>query len=823
VPTSNTDQVTRSGAESARRALPALLLLFVGSGCAALIYEIVWFQMLQLVIGSTGISLGVLLGTFMGGMCLGSLALPKYVPMDKHPLRVYAYLELGIAAFGLLLLALIPLVGGIYTSLLPHGPLSIFLRAIICALLLIPPTVLMGATLPAISRFVETTPNGVSWMGFFYGGNIGGAVIGCLLAGFYLLRVFDLWTATFVAMGFNIAVALIALALAKSAEYGGSKAEGSEMTPVFDRQHRLVFIAIALSGMTALGAEVIWARLLSLLLGASVYTFSIILAVFLVGLGIGSGFGSYLARSLRNPKMALGICQFAVVAGLAWTAVMLTQSLPNWPINPSITEDAWFLFQMDIARTMWAILPATFFWGASFPLAVAAAASKGQDPGRLMGSIYAANTIGAILGAVGFSVILIPMFGTQVSQRFLIGLATLSALIMIVPGLLEARAASEAKSAEGGPKPSIFPIVWVGAAVAVAIFMARSVSPVPPVLVAYGRYAPTYYPPNALYVGEGMNSSIAVTELDNGVRNFHVSGKIEASTEPQDMRLQRMLGHISALAHPAPKSVLIVGFGAGVTAGTFVLHPGIERIVICEIEPLIPEIVAQYFGDENYNVLDDPRVEVIYDDARHYIRTTDETFDVITSDPIHPWVKGAASLYTQEYFDLARQHLNPGGVMTQWVPLYESEERVVKSEIGTFMNVFPQGTIWSNDINGEGYDVVVVGQNEPTVIDVDALQDRLLRPEYVDVAISLREVGFNSALDLLGTYAGRGTELAPWLVDAEINRDRNLRLMYIAGLGMNLYQQGSIYDAILQYRDWPEGLFVGEPARVETLRAMLGG
>jgi spermidine synthase len=415
------------------------------------------------------------------------------------------------------------------------------------------------------------------------------------------------------------------------------------------------------------------------------------------------------------------------------------------------------------------------------------------------------------------------MFGTQVSQRFLIGLATLSALIMIVPGLLEARAASEAKSAEGGPKPSIFPIVWVGAAVAVAIFMARSVSPVPPVLVAYGRYAPTYYPPNALYVGEGMNSSIAVTELDNGVRNFHVSGKIEASTEPQDMRLQRMLGHISALAHPAPKSVLIVGFGAGVTAGTFVLHPGIERIVICEIEPLIPEIVAQYFGDENYNVLDDPRVEVIYDDARHYIRTTDETFDVITSDPIHPWVKGAASLYTQEYFDLARQHLNPGGVMTQWVPLYESEERVVKSEIGTFMNVFPQGTIWSNDINGEGYDVVVVGQNEPTVIDVDALQDRLLRPEYVDVAISLREVGFNSALDLLGTYAGRGTELAPWLVDAEINRDRNLRLMYIAGLGMNLYQQGSIYDAILQYRDWPEGLFVGEPARVETLRAMLGG
>src|ERR1043165_4887865 len=216
-----------------------------------------------------------------------------------------------------------------------------------------------------------------------------------------------------------------------------------------------------------------------------------------------------------------------------------------------------------------------------------------------------------------------------------------------------------------------------------------------------------------LYVGEGMNSSIVVSELANGVRNFHVAGKIEASTEPQDMRLQRMLGHMSALLHPNPQTVLVVGFGAGVTAGSFVLHPEIKRIVICEIEPLIPEVVSRYFTGVNYDVVHDPRVQIVYDDARHFILTTKEKFDVITSDPIHPWGKGAATLYTKEYFELVKQHLNPGGVITQWVPLYESHLDVVKSEVATFMDVFPNGTVWSNDISGKGYDVVLAGRATP--------------------------------------------------------------------------------------------------------------
>jgi spermidine synthase len=365
---------------------------------------------------------------------------------------------------------------------------------------------------------------------------------------------------------------------------------------------------------------------------------------------------------------------------------------------------------------------------------------------------------------------------------------------------------------------------WIAVAAALvgALVLARGVSKVPDGLVAYGRFLPTYTSePNYLYVGEGMNSSIVVSELANGVRNFHVAGKVEASTEPQDMRLQRMLGHISALLHPNPQSVLVVGFGAGVTAGSFVLHPGIKRIVICEIEPLIPEVVSQYFRKVNYDVTKDPRVEIVYDDARHFILTTKEKFDVITSDPIHPWVKGAATLYTKEYFELVKRHLNPGGVITQWVPLYESHLDVVKSEVATFVNVFPNGTVWSNDISGKGYDVVLAGRLDPTPIDVDALQARLDRPDHLNVAQSLREVGFQSALSLLSTYAGQGPDLAPWLVGAELNTDRNLRLQYLAGFGLNSYQNASIYDDMLRYRRYPDRLFVATPGTEALLREAL--
>jgi spermidine synthase len=236
------------------------------------------------------------------------------------------------------------------------------------------------------------------------------------------------------------------------------------------------------------------------------------------------------------------------------------------------------------------------------------------------------------------------------------------------------------------------------------------------------------------------------------------------------------------------------------------------------MEPLVPHISATYFGAENYGVVDDPRTKIIFDDARHYIFTTHDKFDIITSDPIHPWVKGSATLYTEEYFELVKSHLNPGGIVTQWVPLYESDSAVVKSEIATFFEAFPDGTIWSNDENGKGYDVVLLGQVGGTKIDLDAIQQRLEQPEYSAVAQSLNEVSFQSVFDLFGTYAGRAQDLAPWLKDAEINRDRNLRLQYLAGFRSNWYRSEGIFNEMVVYRKFPSELFAGSDTSLAILK-----
>ncbi len=772
--------------------LPWLLLLFVGSGCAALIYEIVWLQLLQLVIGSSAVSLAVLLGTFMGGMCLGSITLPRLVSSRRHPLRVYAMLELGIGILGILLWFALPIVSRFYAGHAGHGLPAILLRGLVCGVCLLPPTFMMGATLPAISRWIETTPRGVSWLGFFYGGNIAGGVLGCLLAGFYLLRVLDMEAATFVAAAINGVVALTGFLLAAVMPWNDSGTAPKSQTNNSSPGSRWVYLAIALSGMCALGAEVVWTRLLTLLLGGTVYTFSVILAVFLLGLGIGSSIGSFLARTISRPRIALAACQLLLTGAIVWTAVMISKSLPYWPVDPELVWNPWISLQLDLMRCLWAILPATCLWGASFPLALAAAAAPGQDPARLAGGIYAANTIGAIIGALGASLVLIAWIGTQHAQQVLvIGAAAAAALLFVT----------------GARKPA--GVVLMLATAAVAVVMVLNVPAIPPGLIAQGRYLATKGTDGKfLYVGEGMNASVAVTESADGIRNFHVSGKIEASTDPRDMRLQRMLGHIPALLHPNPRSVLVVGCGAGVTAGSFVLYPGIQKIVICEIEPLIPRVVATNFAKENYNVVKNPRVQVVYDDARNYVLTSKDKFDIITSDPIHPWVKGAATLYTKEYFEMCREHLNPGGFVTQWVPLYESNPGVVKSEIATFFDVFPDGTIWANDENGKGYDLVLLGQAGPTKINVNDVQDRLDRSDYTDVAVSLRDVGFKTAVDLLGTYGGQGPDLQPWLRNAQINRDRNLRLQYLAGMGLNLYQEVAIFDDMELHRKFPDNLFV---------------
>ena len=681
------------------------------------------------------------------------------------------------------------------------------------------------ATLPSISRYVEATPAGAARLGLFYGGNILGGVIGCLSAGFYLLQSFDLATASLAAVSLNAAVAMAAWVLAKRTAYAPRSSATTERGAVAGDtakgggpwEPRAVYAAIALSGFTALGAEVVWTRLLSLLFGATTYTFSMILAVFLAGLGAGSTIGAVLVRRAANPRALLGWVQIGLSFAIAYGAWMAAQKVPYWSIDTSLAPVAALDFQTDLYRALLTMLPGAVLWGLSFPLALSAAVHpcppepgrrrSENDTGAAVGRVYAANTFGAVAGAVLTPLVFIPVLGTQGAQR-----------VLIVASAVSAGVALLTRRAIGSGAIALLVLLMTG-----AVGAAATVSPPPAGLVAWGRLFPWFGEPVALYVGEGVNASIAVTEEANGWRNFHVSGKVEASTEPQDMRLQRLLGHLTALMHAqGPKSVLVVGFGAGVTAGAVSIHPSVERVVICELEPLVPRVVSRYFGDVNYDVATDLKVRIVYDDARHYMLTARETFDVITSDPIHPWVKGAATLYTKEYFEHVRSRLNPGGVVTQWVPLYESTEESVRSVIATFFQVFPLGTVWRNDdADGRGYDAVLVGRLEETPIDLDAWQARVDSPAYEKVRHSLAEVGHETTVDLLGTYLGRGRDLAPWLAGADINTDANLRLQYLAGLAVNNNTGSQIRDAILQYRRFPGDLFAGDPATLAVLKERL--
>jgi spermidine synthase len=814
--TTTTTTVPASADPADRPLLPLLVLLFIGSGCCALIYEVVWLQMLSLIVGSSAISLGVVLGTFMGGMCAGSLLLSRYVARSEHPLRVYAKLEAGIAVCGLLLVVLLPFVGKIYTAIGLGGFPGLLLSGLFCAIMLIPPTLLMGATLPAIARFVEATPKGASWLGFFYGGNIIGGVFGALLAGYYLLRVHDVYYATGFAIVLNVVVAVAAMAIANKMAYSGPvRQKDAPRAPLFamPKGSGPVYLTIALSGFTALASEVVWTRLLSLNLGATTYTFSLILAVFLFGLGIGSTSGAALAGTTVNPRAALGWCQFMLVLSIAWAAYALTQALPMWPVNPTLSIGPMYTFQMDLAKTAFTVLPGAIFWGASFPLALAAIGDRETDPGVLVGTTYSANTVGAILGSVLASLIMIPGIGTQRSTQVILALAGVSAILMLV--LYYRR---DQQTFTLGTLARGAAVVGLGG------YLMTTIIPVPRLLVGYGRFAALRYQDHGefIMVGEGMNSSMTVSELGNGVRNYHNAGKVQASSEPQDMRLQRMLGHMATLLPTqAPRRVLVIGCGAGVTAGSVSIDPRLQEEVIAEIEPLVPKVVSTYFAEHNFDVVNNPKVNVQIDDARHYLMTNKEKFDAITSDPFDPWVKGAASLYTKEFFQLIRERLNDGGVVTVFVQLYESHPEAVKSEVATFLEAFPEGLIFGNTHMGAGYDVVLVGQKTPGPIDVDAIQARLESPEYAQVAYSLAQIGFGSAVDLLSTYAARGDQLKGYLADAQINLDRNLRLQYLAGFGLNYYEQAAIYADMIRERHWPEGLFKGSESTLMALRARM--
>jgi len=792
----------------------ALVILAFSSGCAALVYEVVWFQLLELVIGSSAVSLAVLLSMFMGGTCLGSILAMSFAWRARSILRLYAAIELAVAICGISILTVLPHISG---ALIRFGGSDLAARGALAAACLFPPTICMGAELPTIAHCFRGNDGKLAWVSYCYAGSLAGGAAGGLLAGFYLLRVFDVNVATWTAVAINCMISLSALLVGyKLSPVAHRPTVHAKAVPKVGRAASApIYAAVAASGAVALSAEIVWTRALSLAFAATVYVFSMVAAAFLLGLAIGSTSAGILIRQSKiPPRIALGWGQIFSCVGLAFAAHVLTDVIPNSSIVVSVGP--WHVLWHEGLVSLAIVLPCTVAWGMSFPLSVACLDSNGKHLGHKVAQLYSVNTAGAILGAVGTSSLFARSIGTQRTVQLAIVIAAVAGMAVLISATAND---VTAKQPLRRIRYAECACITVG-----VLLLVWDIAPLPGVLIAYGRRSAEWIAASRvadtghiIYAGEGLDDFVAVSQTGDGELNFHASGKVQASTSTQDMRLQLLLGHLSHLVPQHPASALVIGCGAGITAGALLMGPAVHQIKIVEIEPLIPRIASTYFAKYNNNVMENPNVSLTIDDGRHFLATTNERFDVITTDLVDPWVKGVASLFTSEFFELEKQHLNPGGVVTQYIQLYQSSPDVVKSEIATFADVFPNSVIWGNPRNGEGYDLVILGQAKPVNINVDDLEARLTSPRYAAVKESLRSVGINSAADLMATYAGSVRDMTSWVQGATINRDRSLRLQYLAGLALDDDEAGSIYSQLLSRRRLPSGMFLGSAATLTSI------
>ena len=692
---------------NASRAL--VLALFFVSGAAGLVYQVAWARSLGLVFGASHLAIATVLAVYMGGQALGGALIGARAEGASRPLRWYGLLEIGIGLSALGFLFLLHLYPHLYPTLArageQHPAYLTLLRTAFALVAMIVPATLMGGTLPVLVHLAVGRDQAMTReLSLLYAFNTFGAVFGTLAAGFVLLRLLGVTTTIFAAAAASAAVGIVALLLDRRSspatppgapEPRDAAEQGAEGAQNF--LERMTVFGIAVSGFCALGYEVLWTRMLSLVVGTSVYSFTIMLVAFLSGIGVGShAFG--LRRTNRSPASTVarsvrffGGTQIAIGAS-ALVVTILMRSLPQaamWLqelfIRSSSGEFGGRLLASSAVALAYMFVPA-FFMGLAFPAAGSALSSGRGIASGLVGRLLAANTIGAILGSILSGFALIPWFGIERSLQILVMVNVLNGLALV--------------AAPAAPRWVLVTIPLLG-----AIFLfARGAYPDwgrvwdRKFFATYSNNARSLDPPEVLrqkleqveilYYFEGINETVSVIRPRGAAQAFIVNGRPEASTKPMDMQLQRTLGHLPVLLHPAPRSVFILGTGSGMTLGAAAAHPEVERLVLAEIEPGALG-VARAFGRWNGDVLDDPRLQIVFNDGRNFLATTQEKFDVISADPLHPWSGGAGYLYTREYFRTVSERLAPGGIACQWLPLYELTPRDVRTVVRTFAESFP--------------------------------------------------------------------------------------------------------------------------------------
>lgn len=674
-------------------------LFFFLSGAAALIDQVVWARLIGRILGSDASGVTLVLSVFMLGLGVGARLFAPLAAKSRDPVRLFFHLQLGIAAWtaaSAFWLAATPPVDGMLA------------RIGFAALSLLPPTLGMGATFPLMGRLTiaESSSTTRATAGF-YGANTLGAATGALLAPFVLMP----------SLGLRGALITGAVCDALAGFLIWRSLRAPERSPVAASKRRTagfsrVLLVTFLLGFAALSLEVLLTRLFITVTGASIFAFAIVLAVFLTGIGYGSRMAARKDRSeLALGRVALVVAPLTLL-GLTVLRLYLRED-DLFGVLDNRMESGGSIVRLWFAHALWAalaLLGPTLALGAALPLVVGSLTRETEDSEATLGRVYAWNTAGSLLGALVTGFWLLPTIGLANGLIVALGTAWLAA--MLVPkGRIQER------------------VVATVVAAGLGLFLFR---PTPDAAMesrvrVHGAFA-------TASVEETRDAESRET------RSLRVNGKVVATTAPVDVRLQRLLGHIPGHIHGEVKRALVIGLGTGMTAGSLLDLPTLERLDIFEISDAVQTCAAE-FREWNGNVLEDPRTRVSLVDGRHALARSEDRYDLITSDPIHPWTRGSSDLYSLEHFERMAQHLAPGGIASQWLPLYQLSREDVDTILATWCAAFPHTSAWLT-----AYDLALVGSNAPLppLSDFPALFD--------EARSNLREAGVHSQPELVALH-----------------------------------------------------------------------
>ena len=687
--------------------------VFLLSGGAGLVHEVVWARLLGHVFGATSFAVATVLAAFMGGLALGSWWMGRRPPMADRR-RLYAFLEVGIGLSALVLPFLLGLVEPFYAWMWRQFQFSFavfsVLRFFLAGGLLLPPTIMMGATLPALADYLSGLRGrrlGAEWL---YTLNLAGAAVGAAAAGFVLMPSLGVWGTVVIGASLNIAIGALVLLLPPLAD--PPRVGAREAAP---RPSGLFLAAAFVSGFLSLATQVAWTRVLVLIVGSTTYAFSAVLLVYLVALGVGSAWASRRGAHTADIRPLLGVMQLLMALAML-AAVYAVNKLPFWYVRllnvwqPASLPSA---VALNVSVVFAILFVPVLFAGTVLPLVlVGALPPSRRGTGAIVGTLYGVNTVGAILGAVLGGFVFVPLLG---SARTLAGVSVAGAAMGVVFLLAGERTAWRTAVAFGAGALVLGGALarpeWRPGPLNAGVYEHRRMKLVKSMLS--GRDV------DVIYHREGPTATVVVTQWKQGQRALSINGRPNASDVPADMPTQVMMAAAPLLLAPRTEEVLVIGWGSGVSAGTALRWP-IRRVTAIELEPAVIE-ASRLFEHVNYQALDDSRLRLYEDDARHMLLASEDTYDVILSEPSHPWVTGVSNLFTREFFELARVRLRPDGVFAQWVQAYEISWETYRSILATFQSVFPEVLVF---VPPGTQDCILVGSRRRLRLDLAELDRR---------------------------------------------------------------------------------------------------